>query len=338
MIGVIHVYNVRNFPKIELHCHLDGSVRPSTILELAMKENLDLPTEDLNEFEKYVKVNSDCKSLKDYLERFDWPQKVMQSKQNLKRIAFELIEDVSSQNVKYIEIRFAPIFHLEKGLSYDEVISSILEGLDLGLETYGVHSNLILSCMRHLPVEKSIEVVEAGKKYIGRGVVAVDLAGNEADFPPELHQKAFELAKSYGYHITIHAGETGISKNIASSINLLHAERIGHGVAAQKDEKVFKLLQKSKVCIEACPTSNIDTLAVESYSSHPIKSFIHNSICTTVNTDNMTVSDVDLNKEYNHLKSDLKFSDLELMILYKNGVESCFASQELKDKLIEFIK
>jgi adenosine deaminase len=330
------MYNIRNFPKIELHCHLDGSVRPSTIIELAKKENLELPTENLKDFEKYVQVSSECKSLKDYLEKFDWPIKIMQKKENLKRVAFELIEDVSKQNVKYIEIRFAPVFHLEQGLSYDDVIESVLAGLALGLEKFDVHSNLILSCMRHLSVDKSIEVVEAGKKYIGKGVVAVDLAGNEADFPPELHKKAFDLAKSYGYHITIHAGETGISKNITTAISELHAERIGHGVAAQNDENVLDALKKSTVCVEACPTSNIHTLAVENYFTHPIKSFMNSKICTTVNTDNMTVSNVDLNKEYLHLQNELSFSDSELMELYKNGVEHSFADSALKKQLMTF--
>lgn len=326
--------NINKIPKIELHCHLDGSVRPSTLFELAKSYNIKFHANTLEEFSQSTHVSKDCSSLKDYLDKFTLPIAVMQTADSLKRITKELIEDVSKNNVKYIEIRFAPFFHMEKGLSFNQVIESVLEGMNEGFKEFGVYSNLILSAMRHLPEAKTLELIELGKPFLGKGVVAVDLAGNEADFPPELHSAAFIKAKEYGYHITIHAGETGISKNIDTAVDILGAERIGHGVAAQNSTFTLDILKSKNICIESCPTSNLDTLAVASYETHPIKSFIDNDFNVTVNTDNMTVSNINLDLEESNLVKYLHFTESNLITLYKNSVASSFASDDIKKKLL----
>lgn len=329
--------NINKIPKIELHCHLDGSVRPSTLFELAKSYNIETRTDNLEEFTKSTHVSKDCSSLKDYLDKFSLPIAVMQTSDALKRITKELIEDVSKNNVKYIEIRFAPFFHMEKGLSFNQVIESVLEGMHEGFKEFGVYSNLILSAMRHLPESKTLELIDLGLPYLGKGVVAVDLAGNEADFPPELHSHAFKKAKEYGYHITIHAGETGISENIVTAVQALGAERIGHGVAAQKSEFILDMLKSKNICIESCPKSNLDTLAVTSYDTHPIKYFMENDFNITVNTDNMTVSSINLDIEETNLVNYLNFTEANLFSLYKNSINSSFASDDIKKKLLLYL-
>ncbi|AKN29549.1 adenosine deaminase [Clostridium carboxidivorans P7] len=324
---------IKNLPKVDLHCHLDGSLRPQTIIDIAVKENIDIPTKELKEFEKYVKVFGECDSLKDYLDKFELPIKVMQNKKNIYRITSELLEDVSKDNVKYIEIRFAPFNHIQKGLKAEDVIEAAIEAMKDGRKKYGVMSNLILCAMRHESVESSKRLVEIGKKYLGKGVAAVDLAGNEHDFPPEIHKEAFDLAQKYGFHCTIHAGETGIEQNIIKSIEMLHAERIGHGVYAFKDEKVVKYLKDRQIPLEMCITSNIDTKAVKDYEFHPIKKYLDEGLVVTVNTDNMTVSNVSLNDEFNHLVKEQNFTLEDIKKVVKNGIEASFASEDDKDIL-----
>ena len=328
---------LKKLPKVELHCHLDGSVRPQTVLDLAQAEGIDLPTYNLEDLKSYLQVPDDCPSLKVYLERFALPNKVMQTADNLYRIATELIADVAADGVKYIEIRFAPRLHMDKGLTFDEIVESLLQAIHEAPQKQGIHANLILCCMRNEDVKHSIEVVEAGQKFLGKGVVAVDLAGNEQDFPPELHKAAFDLAKEYGYHITVHAGETGIGENVEKSIQLLHAERIGHGLFCKDVPTSYNLVKSEQIPLEMCPKSNIDTKAVASYCQHPIGAFYKDGIFVTVNTDNMTVSNITETDEYEHLAECFDFNEDIFLDLYLKGVEASFASNETKEHLRQIV-
>lgn len=329
---------MKKIPKIELHCHLDGSVRPGTILDLAKRDKLPLPTYDLDELIDYLQVPQDCPSLKIYLERFALPNLVMQSAENIYRIASELLEDAAEDGVKYIEIRFAPRLHLSGGLSFDEVVESALKAIDEAPGKYGIHANLILCCMRHEDVGHSIEVVMAGQKFLNRGVVAVDLAGNEHDFPPELHKEAFDLAKKLGYRITIHAGETGIGENVEKSVRLLHAERIGHGLFCKDAPDAYALVKTLQIPLEICPTSNLHTKAVASYGHHPIGDFYEDGLNVTVNTDNRTVSNITQSKEYELLAEHFHFNLEVFKDIYLKSVEASFASSELKSTLKKHVE
>ncbi len=172
---------ITKLPKIELHCHLDGSVRVDTIIDIAKKEGIKLDSYERCDIEKMVQVPSDCTSLNEYLKRFDLANKVMQSSKNIKRITFELLEDAQKENVKYIELRFAPLLHLDGGLSIEDVIQSVVDGITKAEKMYDIKGNIILSCMRTMSEEDAILVVEEGKKFLNKGVVAIDLAGNEEE-------------------------------------------------------------------------------------------------------------------------------------------------------------
>lgn len=328
---------LNKIPKIELHCHLDGSVRPETMYELLIEKGELLEAKNLEEFKELVMIKGKSNSLKEYLKKFSYPLKVMQSKENIERISYELLEDLSKENVKYVEIRFAPYLHMEEGLHFDEVVESVLKGMNRAKKDFNILSNAILICMRHEPAEQSMKVIEYGEKYLNKGIVGVDLAGNEHDFPPEIHEKAFKMAHEKGYNITIHGGETGIVENIDKSIELLHARRIGHGTAAIKDIKVMELLKEKNIFLEMCPTSNLQTKAVSSINEYPIREYLDRGIKVTVNTDNTTVSNTSLAKEYKLLMDELAFTIEEIKELIDNSVEASFISQKQKEELRKII-
>lgn len=324
----------KNAPKIELHCHLDGSLRIDTVVDLIKKENLELKNLGYDEIKSELIVPDDCPSLNDYLKRFDIPNMLMQSKENLKRIAYELIEDASLENVKYIEVRFAPLLHKNDGLSVEEIIESVLKGLREGERDFNVKSNLILSLLRHMDVDSVYEVIEGGKKFIGQGVVALDLAGGEEKGFVHKFVDAFKLAREYGYKVTIHAGETGFAENVSDAINLLKAERIGHGVAILNDTDVYKLVKDNNIVLEMCPKSNVQTKAVQEYSEHPIKKFLDDGLYVNLSTDNRTVSNVTLTEECNSIDSIHSLTESDVKKIYINSIKGAFCTSETKEWLM----
>ncbi|MGG1676970.1 adenosine deaminase [Neobacillus sp. NRS-1170] len=329
--------NFEKLPKIELHCHLDGSLRPATIIDIAKKEGIKLPSFDIEELQKDLIAPLDCESLDEYLEKFAIPNLVMQSKENLKRITFELYEDAAKENVKYMEVRFAPLLHTKKGLEVEEIIQSVLEGMKDAEAQFDIKGNLILSCMRTMSPESAFEVVEKGKRFLGKGVVAIDLcASEEAGFSRKFVEP-IALAKEYGYRVTIHAGETGIGENVLEAVELLGAERIGHGVFIRDCEEAYNVVKEKQVVLEMCPTSNVQTKAVSQFSDHPIYDFHKDGIRVTVNTDNRTVSDTTMSNECNIVFEEFKASYEEFKQIYINSVEASFADQETKEKLRKYL-
>ena len=326
-----------NLPKIELHCHLDGSVRPETIIDIAKEEGINIPYYDIENIKKEVTAPAECKSLDEYLKRFEIPILVMQSKKNLRRITFELLEDCAKENVKYIEVRFAPLFHITKGLSVEEVIESVIAGIEDAEGKYEIKGNVILSCVRFMSVDSAFEVVEAGKKYLSKGVVAIDLCASEDEGFCEKFIEPIALAREYGYRVTIHAGETGIGKNVLEAVELLGAERIGHGVFIKDCIEAYNIVKNKNVILEMCPTSNIQTKAIDVFKNHPIYDFYNDGIRVTVNTDNRTVSDTDMTKECNILLSEFHITFEEYEQIYLNSVDAAFVPNETKEWLRQFI-
>lgn len=326
--------DINNLPKIELHCHLDGSLRVETVIELAKKENIQLDSYDYDYVKNLLTVEEDCDSLDEYLKRFDLPNEVLQTKENLRRASYELLEDAARDNVKYIEVRFAPIFHIKKGLGLEEIIESVINGIRDAENKYDIKGNVIISCIRGLSLEHVYESIKAGEKYLGKGVVAIDLAASEKeDFAYE-YIEAMKLAKEKGFRITIHAGETGFGKNVRDSINLLGAERIGHGVYIYNDEEAYKLVKDNGITLEMCPKSNIDTKAVNSYEDHPIYKYHKDNIKVNLSTDNRTVSNINLNEETSKLIETFKVNIDEYKEIYINSVNAAFCDDETKKMLL----
>ena len=311
--------------KIELHVHLDGSVRPKTVSELF--------NYDIKDVKNKMMVTSDTKDLTEYLTKFDLPIKAMQTKDNLKRIARELALDLKDDDVIYAEVRFAPILHTKEGLSLDEVVSSVLEGIKSVNE---IKVNLILCMMRGFSYEDNLKTIMVTKKFLNKGVVGLDLAGDEKKYQTINYKDLFMIAKDNNIPFTIHAGEADTSKSVLDAINF-GAKRIGHGIAIVNDEKILNLVKEKNVFLEVCPTSNVDTKAVLSYEKHPIKDLFLKGVKVTVNTDDRTVSNITLSKEYEKLKEYFNFSDEEFLQMNLNAISSSFMNEDEKTRYTKMI-
>lgn len=328
--------NYFNLPKIDLHCHLDGSVRPQTIIDLAQQQSITLPSEDIDEINTLMIAPETCLNLDEYLQRFELPLSVMQTGEALERISFELFEDAAKENVKYLEVRFGPLLHLEKGLTLDQIIGSVIQGMKRAETLYDIKGNYILSLLRHMPKESIKGVIDAGAKYLDDGVVAFDLAGGEVsgfchEFVPYAH-----YAAEKGYRITIHAGEQGDGQNVYDAISLLGAERIGHGIHIKGHTEAYKLVKNNAVALETCPSSNIQTKAVDKLSSHPIKEFYQDGVPVTINTDNRTVSNTTMSDEVRKVMEEFKLSREDYFNIYKISVAYSFASESVKQHLLNY--
>ena len=310
--------------KVELHLHLDGSIRPSTISEIL---NI-----NLEEAKKLSTIETKCASLKEYLTKFDIPLKIMQTKENLERVAFELAHDLQKDDVIYAEIRFAPNKHLKSGLTLDEVVTAILKGLS----QVPIKTNLILCMMRGDSYEQNLKVIKLAKKYLNHGVVAIDLAGSEASYPVNLYQELFEIAQKENIPFTIHAGEADEPLSVINAINL-GAKRIGHGVRAIESEKALKLIKEKNITLEVCPKSNLDTNMYEKLSNHPIKKLYDMGLLVTINTDNRTVSNTNLTKSYQDLQEVFSFTKQDFLKMNENALQSAFLNQAEIEELLALL-
>lgn len=325
--------NYATKPKIELHCHLDGSVRPGTIIDLAKKDGISIPSFDKDKIKKELIAPLDCESLDEYLEKFSIPNDVMQSKENLKRITYELYEDAAGENVKYMEVRFAPLLHTRKGLPVEEIIGSVIEGMKEAEEQFDIKGNVILCCMRTMTPESAFQVVEKGKGFLGNGVVAIDLCASEEEGFCGEFIEPIALAREYGYRVTIHAGETGVGRNVLEAVEWLKAERIGHGVYIKDCPEAYQVVKEKGIVLEICPTSNVQTKAVQAFRDHPLYDFHGDGIKITINTDNRTVSDTTMTQECELVWGEFAMSEEDYREIYMNSVEAAFASDEVKEGL-----
>lgn len=327
-----------HIPKIELHCHLDGSVRPETIIELAKKKEIKIPSYNLDEIKEKLIAPEECDSLDEYLKRFDLPLKVMQDSESINRITFELLEDAVFENVKYIEIRFAPVLHTNGGLSQEEAIKAVEEGILKAEKYFNIEANIIVCCMKHLSEDEAIKTIKAAKNSNCKKVKAIDLAGGEDEGFADKFINAMDYAYKAGFHITIHAGEAAGWKNVIDSIKKLHAERIGHGVRIIKNKDAMDYVKENNIMLEICPTSNVQTKAVENIESHPIKKIIDYGIPVSLNTDNRTVSNTSVGKEISLCSEVFDMNTIDFLKIYMDSVKYSFAEESTKEKLISIIE
>ncbi len=313
---------VENIKKVELHLHLDGAV-PIEYISNISKESID-------SLKSKMIAPDKCLDLGDYLTRFNTPGEYMQTKENLSNIAELVVNYLETQNVIYAEIRFAPMFHTNEGLSYDEVVESVLAGLK---RNERVKTNLILCMMRGLPKENNLKTIEVAEKYLGKGVCSLDIAGDEGKYPLNEFINLFELANEKKIPFTIHAGETGSFENIDLAISL-GAKRIGHGISSIKSEKTLKSIIDNNVLLEICPTSNLQTNNVDIYENHPIKCLYDNNIKVCINTDNTTVSNITLNEEYQKLADTFKFTKEDFTKMNIEAIKHAFITGEEKEQLL----
>ena len=316
---------------IDLHLHLDGSLSEQDFLYLAKKDGIDLG----KDFPNNIYVPDDCPSLEVYLERFDLPGKLLQSKENLTHVTKSLACRLYKMGYIYAEIRFAPQLHTNKGLTQMDAALAALEGLNEALKEHpDFDANLILCCMRHANEEVNMETIEVANKLKGTRVVAVDLAGAEAMHPCSYYKNVFDRAKKYGLNITIHGGEATGSDEVMMALDN-GATRIGHGVHLDVKGKDGDRAKQEEVCFEFCPTSNLQTKSLKSYKDVPLIEFMKKGIPVTINSDNMTVSNTGVYQEFSHLYQTFGLTKDDVNKLLRTSIEHAFTSQEVKEKLFK---
>ena len=326
----------KKYAIVDLHLHLDGSLSSKTIIKVAKKEGIALPTYSETELNKYLRVPENCQSLNEYLERFSLPNLVLQTKAGIQTCTLDLLERLAKDGLKYVEIRMAPQLSTNKGLTQEEVVKTLIKTCKIA-EKFRIFSNLILCMMRgNNTKEKNLETIKVAKKFIGNGVVALDLAGAESLFPNEMFEEEFNLAHKLGIPLTIHAGEASGASSVLSALKY-HAVRIGHGIHSVEDETILNELKKRDICLEVCPKSNLDTKTISKYEDLPLRKFVNKGIKVCINTDDMTVSNTTLKQEYETLAR-LGFNEKELNEFVQNSIEASFADNKIKNYLLNFIK
>ena len=335
---------LQTLPKVLLHEHLDGVLRPQTIIELAKSLDYDqLPTQNPEELARWFHQGANQGSLPKYLEGFAHTIAVMQNEEALERVAYEQAEDLSHDGVVYFETRFAPLFHTHKGLTYQQVVFAVLKGLERGRKDFGISSGLIICAMRNMDV--SLEMAELAVDFRQRGVVGFDLAGEEGGYPPKKHVDAFHYIQRQNFNITVHAGEGFGKESIWQAIQYCGAHRIGHGTRlvddiAVTDGRVVKLgdlaqyVLDKRIPLEICLLSNVHVGAARSLAEHPFKLFYQERFRVTLNTDNRLMSNTSMTKEFEAARDTfgLTIEDFEKITI--NAMKSAFLPY---DRRCEFI-
>lgn len=322
---------------IDLHLHFDGSLLPRTILELAREQQIPLPAEEPDELKLFLTAPEDCKSLNEYLEKFDLPLLVLQTKEAIRKGMYTLMCSLKEQGMLYAEVRFAPQSHLRKGLTQEEVVKAAVLGMQEALAGSFFQAKLILCCMRGTDNRKeNKETIRVAGSYLGRGVAAIDLAGAEALYPTADFEELFVYARNLGIPFTIHAGEADGPESIEAALSF-GAARIGHGVRAGEDEKLLVRLRERRIPLEMCPTSNVQTKAVESFCEHPVLDYLRFGLRVTLNTDNMTVSDTTIEGEYGRLARELGMTKEEHRQLLFHAVDAAFLTSEERGRMKDVI-
>jgi len=325
---------IEKLPKTDLHVHLDGSLRLSTILDLAERHRIELPARDAEGLRAFMHLGQNCGTLVEYLKAFDVTLRVMQTEESLRRIAYELAEDAARENVRYMEVRYAPMLHTTRGLKLTTVVESVLEGLRQAQEKHGIESNVIICGIRNVSAETSLEMAELAVAYKGRGVVGFDLAGAEYDHPAKHHKAAFQLVRDNNINVTIHAGEAYGPESIAQAIHVCGAHRIGHGCRLRENGDLLHYVNDHRIPLECCPSSNVQTGAIRDLASHPLKLYKNLGLRVTVNTDNRLITDTTVSRELwlCHTQLGLSLADIKQIIL--SGFKSAFLPFHVKQQYL----
>ncbi len=314
---------LQRMPKAELHCHLDGSLRPSTLLELAREQGQGLPVSTAAELGDWMRVE-DAHNLDEYLARFEITLAVMQDVESLERIAHELVLDAALDGVRYLEVRFCPALNVRAGLSLDDAVSAVLRGLALGEDECGTVARVIICALRSLPWPHAMEMAELAVAFKGRGVVAFDLAGGELGNPAHAHALAFDFARANDLAITIHAGEGDGAASIREAVHRCATDRIGHGTRLHEDPALEAYVIDHRIPLEVCPTSNVQTRAVPAFADHPLVRYQRLGAVVTINTDNRLMSGVSLTDEYVRCAQHLGYGLADLTEISLSAFDAAF--------------
>ncbi|USS88394.1 adenosine deaminase [Fructilactobacillus hinvesii] len=326
---------IQRFPKAELHCHLDGSIRPHTLRQIARSQGMDVEA-NLMELTRKMVAPKKCENLEEYLQTFDFVLPFLQTVPALQRAAYDVMEQAHQDGVVYQEIRFAPVLSTQGQLTIPETVQAVAAGMDEAYRTYGIKGNLIVCGMR---TETSDEVKQDFQELteVKDQVAGIDLAGPEVDgYVPEYEAALQEATADLNVQLTLHAGECGCAHNVVEAIQA-GSQRIGHGIAANGDATAEQLLKDRHICIEGCPTSNCQTGALDRIEDYPLQRWLSQGQALCINTDNRTVSDTTLTEEYFQLSHHNGLTKEQLRLCNQTAVRHSFAYEATKAELLATI-
>src|SRR3569623_1396167 len=325
---------LKRLPKTDLHCHLDGSLRLDTVLELAKQQKVKLPTFDRGELFGLLYAGEHVTSLDDYLRAFDITLSVLQEEQARERVAYELAVDAHAENVRYIEGRYSPLLLVREGLRPSQVVEAVLRGLRTAKRELGIRYGVILCAIRSLPPEQSLRIAELCVAFKNRGVVGFDLAGSEINFPAKVHRAAFQLVIDNNINCTAHAGESFGPDAVHQAIHKCGAHRIGHGTRLVESGDLLNYVNDHRIPLEVCPSSNLQTRAAASWETHPVDFYVDYGLRVTINTDNrlMSVTTASMELFLCHTHYGWSLDTLKVIILA--GFKSAFMPYREKADLV----
>ena len=325
---------IQQLPKTDIHCHLDGCVRPRTMLELAGEQGVKLPTRNLGQLTRLLQAGRRTRNLGDYLRIFDLTLAVMQHREALTRIARELVEDAAAENVRHLEVRFAPILHRRRRMASEDIVDAVIAGLRDAGARLRVSTGVIICGIRSMNPRTSVALAELAVAYKGRGVLAFDLAGQEKDYPAKAHRAAFHLILRNNVNSTVHAGEAFGPASIAQALHYCGAHRIGHGTRLRESEDLMRYVNDHRIPLEMCLSSNVQTRAVRSLREHPFGFYFRTGLRVTVNTDNRLMSATSVTQELMHAARAFRLNAYELKRVLINGFKSAFLPYAQKARLL----
>ncbi len=321
-------------PKIDLHRHLEGSLRLGTVIELAQEHGVELPSYDIEQLRPLVQVTYDPPDFDRYLTKFHLLRYIYSAREAIERVAYEAVADAAADNIRYLELRFSPSAQASvQGFSFADTIDWVINGVQRAQQDFDIIVRLIIALVRHDPIESAEEITEVAIARQADGIVGFDLTGQAEKYPAGPFTHLFHKAKAAGLNITIHAGEATGAETVKEAVIKLGAQRIGHGIRAIEDSQVCQLLRNENITLEVCPTSNIQTAAVKSFWRHPLRDLYQMDVPVTINTDNISVSNTTLTDEYvvAVLGVGVKLPDLRRMMM--NAVEAAFLPHDEKENL-----
>lgn len=320
-------------PLVELHRHLDGNLRLQTIIDLAREHDISLPAWDVDGLRPFVQVTTPQPGVMAFIEKFRWPMAVLVNAKACRRVAYENVQDASREGLDCIELRFSPWFMAETNrLNPAEVVEAVVDGIAAGERDFAIKVNLIGILSRTYGPQVAAKELEALLTQSKR-ITALDLAGDEAHFPPYLFQDHFKRARDAGWHVTVHAGEINGPESVWDAIRLLGAERIGHAIRAPEDPALLEYLAKNNIGVESCLTSNIQTSCVPDFPAHPLKKFIESGIPASISTDDPGISAIDLAHEYDIAASRAGLTPQQIRQAQINALETSFLTRQEKEDL-----
>lgn len=333
---------LKQLPKVELHCHLDGSLRLETLFELMNGEfriaNSNLNVKTIEDLRKIVVIEDRMNSLEEFLAIFPITLSVMQDAESIRRIAYELAEDNAKENVRYLEVRFSPILHTEKDLTMEDALRAVIDGLQQAESDFPIKTGVIVCGIRNMTPEISKQIADLAIQYDDCGVVGFDLAGAEYDNPAKKHKEAFYRVINANMNVTIHAGESYGPESIHQAIHYCSANRIGHGTRLFEDSKLMEYVNDHRIPLEVCLTSNYQTGGINSISEHPIKKYLDAGLRVTLNTDNRLICDTTMTKEYQLAVEHLGFTLEDLRLMMSFGIRSAFLHRNQRVELLKGCK